>query len=68
MFLSGKQETYFSLIFQTIGLFFADFLLLGRFIPKYYVILDRKSNLSLYKGSSGDWEMSRVTFSFAVGN
>jgi len=27
----------------------------------YFVILDRKSNLSLYKGSSGDWEMSRVT-------
>ena len=25
------------------------------------LILDRKSNLSLYKGSSGDWEMSRVT-------
>ena len=24
------------------------------------LILDRKSNLSLYKGSSGDWEMSRV--------
>ena len=30
-------------------------------ISDYFVILDRKSNLSLYKGSSGDWEMSRVT-------
>lgn len=30
-------------------------------IMNYFVILDRKSNLSLYKGSSGDWEMSRVT-------